>query len=123
MLKNTAQRIAIKEILDNSKEHPTASDIYKKTKESLPYITKPTVYNTLNTLLKKNEIQQIHSATTSKRFDPNPIPHPHLHCLSCNRVVDIELQNFPRIVNEINQKFPGATFELSIHSYCKHCKK
>jgi len=87
--KLTPQRLAILEFLDGNKSHPSAEEIYRAVSAKFPTMSFATVYNTLETMRKREKILELTIDPDKKRFDPNPTPHHHLICIRCKRIVDI----------------------------------
>ena len=90
-IKPSLQRIKIYEYLTNTEEHPTVDMIYKKLMNSIPTLSKTTVYNTLN-LFVENEVANVviiedHEA----RYDAMVKPHGHFKCKVCGKVVDFDM--------------------------------
>jgi len=76
-LKMTIQRLAILEYLINTKTHPSAEMVYKYLQKKYPTITLSTVYNTLETLVKKGIIKKIPTFSGISRYDADTTPHIH----------------------------------------------
>lgn len=122
MLKNTAHRQIIIKILASTKEHPSADEIFRKALEELPYITKPTVYNTLKKLEEKGEIQKLHISDKELRYDWNTEFHPHLLCTSCGRVIDLDPRDFKQQLSNYIVEHAVEKIELNFYGLCDKCK-
>jgi Fur family iron response transcriptional regulator len=73
----SAQRMAVAEYVLNSDEHPSADQVWKRVKARFPYISRATVYNTLNLLVEKGLLRTLNLAEDSVVFDPNVDTHHH----------------------------------------------
>ena len=94
----TYQRLLIYKHLLNSKNHPTAEEIYRSVKGEYPSISLATVYKTLETLSEHNLITKVSALHDLARFDGDTDLHHHLVCLNCKTIVDIydeALNNLP----------------------------
>jgi Fur family peroxide stress response transcriptional regulator len=89
-LKLTPQRIAIYKYLSSTKLHPSAETVYKALQDQYPTMSLATVYKGLKTLVQVNLIQELNVGEGKFRYDGNPFRHPHIQCLSCGKVNDIE---------------------------------
>ncbi|WP_058486437.1 transcriptional regulator PerR [Defluviitalea phaphyphila] len=89
-LKVTPQRLAIFRMLSNSKEHPSAETIYKSLQSTHPTMSLATVYKTLDALKKVNLIRELNVGEDSFRYDATTHSHPHLICVSCKSVHDMD---------------------------------
>ena len=73
----SAQRMAVAEYVLNSDEHPSADLVWKRVKAKFPYVSRATVYNTLNLLVEKGLLRTLNLAEDSVVFDPNVDTHHH----------------------------------------------
>lgn len=89
-LKLTPQRIAVYEMLQNTKSHPSAEMIYSAISDRYPTMSLATVYKTLKTLVEIGLIQELNVGEGNFRYDANALPHPHITCINCGRVDDID---------------------------------
>jgi Fur family iron response transcriptional regulator len=73
----SAQRMAVAEYVLNSDEHPSADLVWKRVIARFPYVSRATVYNTLNLLVEKGLLRTLNLAEDSVVFDPNVDTHHH----------------------------------------------
>ena len=93
-LRMTKQRKVVYEVVQElAMEHPTASSVYARAKETMPTISLATVYNCLETLTDAGAITQVNLHREASRFCPNLQPHAHFFCAKCNAVFDVNLQD------------------------------
>lgn len=92
----TPQRLAIYEALVNSKEHPSAEELYSEVKVRYPMISPATVYNTLQLLVRLGLATELgfHGET---RYDGNPDVHANILCLECQRIFDVDLDGLEEL--------------------------
>ena len=88
----TRQRRAVLETILASHDHPTAAQIFERTKNNMPGISLATVYNCLETLSQASIINHLNFDNGPSRFCPNLEPHVHLLDDENNRVLDIQLK-------------------------------
>jgi Fe2+ or Zn2+ uptake regulation protein len=86
------QRIKILEILEGNRDHPNVSTIFDLLCKEMPTISKTTVYNTLNTFIEKGLVSSLTITPEELRYDYITIPHHHLLCKRCGRIIDVEVQ-------------------------------
>lgn len=122
--KVTPQRLAVYSVLAESKEHPSAEMIYNKLSPLYPTMSLATVYKTLEILVDANIIQEINVGENSFRYDARTNPHPHVTCISCNRVDDIEEGLFNDIDERIasNTNYSIQKHQLYFFGHCPECK-
>jgi len=124
-LRVTPQREAIYELLASSKAHPTAEWVYREVKNIYPSISFNTVYKTVQIFEAAGLLQRFNTGANIYRYDANVKPHPHVICLSCGRVDDME--EFPNQLEELLKKAAlSSPYEikfvnLHFYGYCPQC--
>lgn len=122
----TAQRTAIHEFIKDNKSHPSVKEIYQHVSERLSNISMTTVYNTMELLKKRNLIQELPAVIhgEGRRYDSNPAPHDHLICLSCGKVVDIEVNvdHSLLLTEDQQQGFDIHKIGINVYGQCPGCK-
>lgn len=84
----TKQRQRVFDVLVESRDHPTATDVFVRVKDRLPGISLATVYNCLDTLTQHGLVKQVNLDRAPSRYCANLEDHVHFHCERCGRVVD-----------------------------------
>ncbi|MHB0972253.1 MAG: Fur family transcriptional regulator [Thermoanaerobaculia bacterium] len=74
----SAQRIAVAEYVLDTQEHPSADLVWKRVQDRVPYISRATVYNTLNLFVEKGLLRTLNISADSVVFDPKIDTHHHL---------------------------------------------
>jgi Fur family transcriptional regulator, iron response regulator len=73
----SAQRVAIAEYVLTTLDHPSADHVFRTVTSRFPYISRATVYNTLNLFVEKGLLRTLNIAEDSVVFDPNVKTHHH----------------------------------------------
>lgn len=73
----SAQRLAVADYVLRTDEHPSADVVWKKVAETFPYISRATVYNTLNLFVEHGLLKTLNLSETCVVFDPNISTHHH----------------------------------------------
>ena len=88
----TPQRLAVFRILAASKDHPSVVQIYQRVKQQLPTTSLATVYDIVELLEEMGEVLPLSFADGANHYDGRrPYPHPHLVCLECETIVDLDI--------------------------------
>ncbi|QCX32545.1 transcriptional repressor [Caloramator sp. E03] len=124
-LKLTPQRYAIYKYLLSVKTHPSAEMIYNALKKSYPTMSLATVYKTLKTLNEIGLVQEINVGEDNFRYDANVNNHPHIVCLNCGKVDDIEKANFDMVKEEASKytNYDINSYKIYFYGICPKCKK
>jgi Fe2+ or Zn2+ uptake regulation protein len=86
----TPQRERIIGLLVANERHPTVDSLFDSVRESMPTISRRTVYQTVHDLETLGEVRLLDLGTGSVRVDPNvETAHHHLVCRVCGRVRDV----------------------------------
>ncbi len=120
--KHSHQREKILEILQSTKSHPTASDIYEKVRQDIPNISLGTVYRNLAMLSQRGQILKLDLGTGSEHFDGDISSHYHIICTKCNTVTDVF--EHETTLNDFAKKyFKGKITGHSLVFYgeCENC--
>ena len=125
-IKATPQRIAIYNMLVNTKQHPSVDIIYKSLKKDFPSMSLATIYKTVDMFKEAGLIQELKDASSTNRYDANIQPHPHLICIKCNRIDDLEM-DLPfseDIISTINDttNYTILYSQICLYGYCPDCK-
>jgi Fur family peroxide stress response transcriptional regulator len=122
----TPQRIAVFRVLHGSKQHPTASAIYDAVRAQFPNISLATVYKTLDLLVSLGLASEVGQAGGGQiHYDGNTVPHFHLSCISCHKVIDIETEGARHLVADIQaqSQFELVYSKLVYYGLCPDCQK
>jgi len=73
----SAQRVAVGDYVLYTNEHPSADVVWKRVRERFPWISRATVYNSLNLFVEKGLLQRLNLSEDSVVFDPITETHHH----------------------------------------------
>ena len=121
--KATPQRIAICRFALNSRDHPTAQQVYDQVKKIHPTVSLATVYKTLEVLKSLDLIQEINPPQGQARFDSYMKPHINLICLQCGNVIDLDNTTAIEITKKVasRAKFKPRGQRIDIFGTCRRC--
>jgi Fur family peroxide stress response transcriptional regulator len=115
----TPQRQQVYEVLLHERDHPTAEEVFIRSKLAMPDISMATVYNCLTALVKCGLVRQVTLERGAARFCPNMREHCHFYCDSCDEVFDVDLpesNSFP-----LPKGFKAERLDIAIHGRCPNC--
>ena len=119
-LRLTSQREHVFHVLRAQTDHPTADEVYLRTKAEMPEISMATVYNTLDALVRCGLVKQVNVDRAATRFCCNMEDHCHFYCEECGWIHDIELsggiRDFPiRMPRDLSAR----QLDISIRGACR----
>jgi Fur family peroxide stress response transcriptional regulator len=86
----TVQRRRIFEALVGRTDHPTPDQVYAAVTDTLPGVSRTTVYRVLDTLVRVGVLAKACSPGAASRVDPRTAPHHHLVCQRCDGLFDLD---------------------------------
>jgi len=121
--KATPQRIAICRIALNSREHPSAQQVYDTVKRTHPTVSLATVYKTLEVLRDLDLLQELSFPKGQTRFDTYMTPHINLICLKCCRITDLDDVTVKEITRKVATatKFKPNGQRIDVYGRCQTC--
>jgi Fur family peroxide stress response transcriptional regulator len=120
----TPQRLAIVKILAKSEGHPSVEDIHARIKKDFPTMSLATVYRNIVLIKSLDELLELGFPDGSNRYDGNkPYPHPHIICVKCKKIVDLDLDSLDGMQNEIAEEtdFKILNHRLDFFGICSNC--
>lgn len=101
MSRNTIQQDIILTTVKNMTDHPSSEDVFAAIRKDYPSIGRSTVYRVLKKLSQKGDIKKITLPGTSDRFDCRTDEHLHFRCIKCNKVFDIDIDDFKTMMKKV----------------------
>lgn len=122
-LKVTPQRTAIYRALAGSMAHPSADMVYRSVIREFPHISFETVNRTLLKFAETGILNIVESCSGVRRFDSDPEPHHHIHCIRCGKIIDFKHDRFDRlkIPQEFEHDYTVVGKRVVIHVICRQC--
>lgn len=108
----TRQREVVFECLLETRDHPTADQVFTRVREQLPSISLATVYNCLESLVDCHLIRQINFSKQPSRYCPihdSEDHYAHLYDLDAGTVEDVDLPE--AVIDAIRSALP-AEYQL-----------
>ena len=111
----------IYEIINHSREHMTAEQIYARLQEVYPSVVLATVYNNLNKLWSAGLIRKVSVEGMPDRYDKIK-KHDHLVCQKCGKLTDIR---FPDLTEQLQGEMGDELlfYDLKVFYVCPECRK
>ena len=117
----TPQRMAILEVLEGNRNHPSAEELHREVQENFPTITLATVYNTLEMLKKNGEVREL--TIDPRRYDPDMGLHHHMLCRQCGRVADVHKYFDLHLTEEERKGFDIENNHIDFYGTCSECRE
>jgi len=127
-LKATPQRLVIMQVFAESKEHPTAEQIFEKVQSTHPTISLGTIYKTLETLHEAGLAVKVNVADSAQRWDAKLNPHHHIVCSDTGEIIDFEDEKLDQLLQSyfsnknITNFIPGQ-FQIQLNGLKKNTQQ
>jgi Fe2+ or Zn2+ uptake regulation protein len=121
----TPQRLAILNILRQSREHLSPTEIFQRACQVMPGLTEATVYRTLIFLTEQDLVLAAHVGSGQLVYEIAEHDHDHLICRACGETVEIDHS----ILEPLYDQFEARTgYRIdSVHQtffgFCPGCQK
>ena len=119
-LRLTPQRQQVYDVLIQKRDHPTAEEVFIRSKKTMPDISMATVYNCLDALVKCGLVRQVQLERGATRFCQNMEKHCHYYCDECGTVFDVALTENSTVVPR-PKGFKIDRYEIAVHGLCAGC--
>ena len=108
-------------IIEASRMHMTAEQVYEELKKTYPAVALATVYNNLNRLWAEGMIRKVSLEGMPDRYDRTE-RHDHLVCRKCGRLTDICLDD---LTEQLQRQvgIPLLSYDLKLMYLCEDCRK
>lgn len=123
--KVTPQRLAVYEALSHTYSHPNAEMLYQMLQPDYPTMSLATVYKTMDIFAELGLVQVLNVGEDSYRYDAEMISHPHIRCISCNRVDDVFDIDDEKMLGTVAEKsgYKLTGRQLYFFGRCPECQK
>jgi Fur family transcriptional regulator, peroxide stress response regulator len=120
-LRCTPQRYAVMAFLMESKQHPTAAEIFEAVNRVDPRSSRATTYNNLRDLVQAGLVREVAVEGRSARFDATGTQHHHFICDRCGNVEDVDWYDVPKPAPRSLGKRVVRECELIFRGLCTKC--
>lgn len=123
--KVTPQRLAVYQVLSETREHPNAEMLFDKLQPQYPMMSLATVYKTIEIFSQLNLIKILNTGEDSFRYDADVSEHGHIKCGRCNVVKDVLDIDLTSITNEVQEKTGYTIDSKQVYFFgtCPECRK
>jgi Fur family peroxide stress response transcriptional regulator len=121
----TPQRLAVFRILASSEDHPSVEQIHDRVKQGLPTTSLATVYDIVELLEEMGEVLPLSFTGGANHYDGRrPYPHPHLVCLECGAIVDLDVPGVEHLPEDIESRtgYRILHHRLDFFGICPRCQ-
>ena len=125
-LRLTPQRMAVLKTLVADDGHPSVEQVYARVKADFPMTSLATIYKTLAVLKDMGEVLELGFSDEGNRYDGSrPYPHPHLICIQCKDITDVEVVDLSELPHKVAQGtgYQIVNHRLDFFGICPQCQE
>jgi len=126
-LRFTPEREHILEAAVSHPAHFDADELHLQLQRHHGRISKASIYRTIPLLIKCSLIRNVghHNGRYYYEISYGHANHCHLRCISCGKIVDITVNNFNKIGNNVGKEhgYVVTGYRLEFHGYCSECSR
>ncbi|SRR5581483_4638949 len=124
-LRATSQRVVMHRLLRGRARHVTAEDLLGEASESLPGVSLPTVYATLELFEELGIVRRVNGGGGTLLWDTRADAHHHMICHRCGRIEDIEVRlDLDRARRTAARRgFEPDAAEVVVSGLCESCAR
>lgn len=113
-LRSTRQRELVFGVLLQHRDHPSAEEVYQRSRSAMPSISLATVYNCLEMFVRSGLVRAVNYERTSTRYCPNLHEHAHFQDRESGKVFDVNLpyELLEKLRNQLPDGFDAEAMEL-----------
>jgi Fur family peroxide stress response transcriptional regulator len=122
----TPQRMAVLKILLNGTEHLNVEQIYERVVADFPMTSLATVYKTVAVLKDMGEVLELGFGDSGSRYDGSkPYPHPHLVCVQCKSISDVDVGSLNELPQEVARQtgYRIVSHRFDFFGVCPRCQE
>ena len=121
--RNTRQKQIILETLQETRLHPTISELYQQVLLKDDTIGQATVYRNVNRLVEEGLVRRISTPSDVDHYDGDCREHFHLLCKSCGKIKDVMDSDLTRYLSEMTEKHHIKIdhFQVLLEGICQEC--
>lgn len=121
--RNTLQKNIILEALCRLKNHPSADMVYNEIHREHPTISRATVFRNLQQMSESGEIAKRAMPGGADRFDHINGNHYHIKCVSCDAVMDVDMDYLTDLKDSIRSAngFRVLNHNIVFSGICPNC--
>lgn len=122
----TPQRMAVLRILAADEGHPSVEQIYERIRVDFPMTSLATIYKTVTLLRENDEVLELGFSDGGNCYDGNkPYPHPHLVCIKCKSIVDLQVATLSELPQKVAQStnYRIVSHRLDFFGICPQCQE
>lgn len=108
------------QIVEASRCHMTAEQVFTELRRVYPKVVLATVYNNLNRLWEDGRIRKISVEGTPDRYDRIE-RHDHLVCRGCGKLLDLDLTDLTEQLQK-QVGVPLLAYDLKLIYLCDECR-
>ena len=122
--RRTRQLTAVEAVVRAAHDHPSAEEVHRRVRQTLPQVSLGTVYRNLQKLAADRRLRVVPIAGRGARYDGMLETHDHFLCDTCGTVADVAVPRRPGTRNTRNLHRAGYLVRaqtVTLYGLCPEC--
>jgi len=122
--RESAQRTLVRQVIENSMDHPTAQAIFEKARRRMRSISLGTVYRNLQLLVAEGTVVESKIGKKPARYEANRRRHYHVCCVQCGALEDVPFPYQTALDRRVGRMIPYLLREhrMEFYGICPRCQ-
>ncbi len=120
----TGQRALLLDLIRQNEGHLDADELHRRARQKNRRLSLSTVYRNLQLFKKLGLVEEYHFDEEHHHYEAKPArEHQHLLCLSCGKIVEINVPLMQQFKDEVGRKYGFDVREAEVHlgGLCSNC--
>lgn len=124
-LRATRQRLGVFELLQSSEKHLTALEIFRQLRQEQPRVSKKTIYEVLDSLVRTGLALCITDGGEPYRYESAKAQHYHARCRICGKLFDVVANADSQIRGRspLPEGFRVEGISVTFRGVCLRCRE
>ncbi len=120
--RSTRQLTVTLDVLAESTDHPTATQVLERVRCVMPRVSLGTVYRNLDKLRARGRVKVVRGVDRVARYDAMLADHDHFLCEACGGVIDLDPVPKQLDVTVLERAgFVVRSRSVAVHGLCRTC--
>lgn len=121
--RRTRQLAAVQAVVREAHDHPSAEEVHRRVRRTLPRVSLGTVYRNLQKLAAQQEVRVVQLADRAARYDGMLDDHDHFLCERCGAVTDLARSRSatPKCAELGRAGYVVRAHAMTLYGVCPRC--
>lgn len=122
--RSSLQRRLVRQIIESSRDHPTALAVFERAREKMPSISLGTVYRNVQLLVDQGLLLERKIGKKPARYETRRQRHYHICCLECGALEDLAVPYQEALDRRVERlmRYRLEEHRMEFYGVCPRCQ-